>query len=106
MTLAGGRPVNLVKQLSRLQAQDARRQQVVAVALTARDRGDTLRQAAAVAGIHVSTLCRWGQRDAWLRRALRVYGGEARFLRRLRNRVRPPPLPWHRSCPACGAAAQ
>jgi hypothetical protein len=97
-------PLSLVEKLLRLQARDAWRRKVIDRALAARDRGDTLRQAAAAAGIHVSTLCRWAQRDDWLRRALRVYGGVERFLRRIR--VRRPPLPFHPLCPECGSPVQ
>jgi hypothetical protein len=85
-------PLSLVEKLVRLQAREAWRRKVIDRALAARDRGDTLRQAAAAAGVHVSTLCRWAQRDDLLRRALQVYGGEVRFLRRLR--VRRPALTY------------
>jgi hypothetical protein len=97
-------PLSLVEKLVRLQARDAWRRKVIDRALAARDRGDTLRQAATAAGVHVSTLCRWAQRDDLLRRALQAYGGDVRFLRRLR--VRRPALAWHRLCPSCGAPSE
>jgi hypothetical protein len=71
--------------------------------LTARASGATLRGAAAAAGVHVATVCRWQARDpalaAALRAAVRV-GWRVRHPPRLR-----PVVPYHPLCPACGAVA-
>jgi hypothetical protein len=65
--------------------------------------GMTLTGAAAVAGVHISTVCRWQADDPALRRALR----EAHLAYRIawfaaQPRYRPR-VPWHPDCPACGA---
>jgi hypothetical protein len=64
--------------------------------LRARLHGATLRLAAALAGVHVSTVCRWQARNPELRQAL------AEAARR------PPPDPrprvrWRKDCPLCRA---
>src|SRR5262245_34878742 len=66
--------------------------------------GLTLRQAAAVVGVHVATVCRWQARDPELRQALAEAAREARRL------LAPPPayrpqVRWHRDCPLCRAKA-
>jgi hypothetical protein len=74
--------------------------------LDAREAGATLRQAAAAAGVHVATVCRWQERDPALREALR----HAEFVARRRHHASLPRrrrrVPWHPGCPACGAPAQ
>jgi hypothetical protein len=69
--------------------------------LLARKEGLTLRQAAACAGVHVATVCRWQNRNPELRQAL----WEAqRTARRLRMAWGPrPAVEWRRDCPECGA---
>jgi hypothetical protein len=65
--------------------------------LEARQRGLTLRQAAAAAGVHVATVMRWQAKDSQLREALRVP---------LRERPTTEPRPWvewRRDCPRCQA---
>jgi hypothetical protein len=73
--------------------------------LDAREGGATLSQAAAAAGVHVATVCRWQAGHPPLRQALADAG---RYARRLRYASRPrrrPRVPCHPWCPACGAAA-
>jgi hypothetical protein len=47
--------------------------------LAARETGATLRQAAAAAGVHVATVCRWQKRDPGLKAALQRAAEDARF---------------------------
>jgi hypothetical protein len=64
--------------------------------------GLKLRSAASIAGIHVSTVCRWQARDPALRARIK----EARREGRERVHPRPerrPSVPWRRDCPACRA---
>src|SRR5436305_486527 len=59
--------------------------------------GLTLRRAAAVAGVHAATVCRWQRSDPDLHEALAEAAAEARMRRQPdaeRERV-----PWHRACP-------
>jgi hypothetical protein len=74
-------------------------------ALDAREAGGTLQEAAAAAGVHVATLCRWQARSRSLREALRDAESEARRMRCLAFLKGPhgrPRVPWSRVCPACG----
>jgi hypothetical protein len=74
--------------------------------LAAREAGATLRQAAAAAGVHVATVCRWQERDPALREALQEAERRSRrrrYASRPRRRRR---VPWHPGCPACGAPAR
>ena len=64
--------------------------------------GYTLREATALAGIHVATLCRWQMGDPKLRRALRRARLEYRQERDAEREPRPSVL-WRRDCPLCGA---
>ena len=69
--------------------------------LRARRAGLTLRLAAAAAGVHVATVCRWQARDPELRQALAEAAREAR---RRRPAKGPRPLVrWRRNCPQCKA---
>src|SRR5215472_10648030 len=75
--------------------------------LEAREAGATLSQAAAAAGVHVATACRWQARDRLLREALAYAGDLARRRRYLASRsVRRPSVPCHPSCPECGASVE
>jgi hypothetical protein len=73
----------------------------VAALLGARRTGATLRQAAADAGVHVATVCRWQNRDPALRQALRQAAREARDL--LAPDEPRPQVRWRRDCPLCKA---
>lgn len=73
----------------------------IEVLLKARRAGATLRQAAAAAGIHVATVCRWQARDQELRQSLAEAAGESRR-RRIRRGPRPH-VPWRKDCPLCQA---
>src|SRR5262249_60715086 len=68
--------------------------------LKARRAGNTLRWSAALAGVHVSTVCRWQARDPALREALAEADREAKERRSGEPR---PSVPWHRHCPLCKA---
>ena len=74
--------------------------------LEARNRGKTLKQAAAAAGIHIATACRWAalcpDLAQWLKNAERV-GRRGRLASRPKTRPR---VPHHPRCPKCGAAVQ
>ena len=76
-------------------------QTIVDTLLRMRRAGLTLRQAAAVAEVHVATVCRWQAHDPELRQALAEAAREAR-LRRTRNKDRPR-VRWRRDCPLCRA---
>jgi hypothetical protein len=78
------------------------RRPAIEAALAARRGGATLRQAAAAAGVHVATLCRWQARSPALAEALEEARREAWGRRSPRNRLRPH-VPWDRRCPLCGA---
>lgn len=73
-------------------------------ALDAREAGKTLRQAAAAAGVHVATLCRWMARDDLLRRSLAAAREAGRRQRGPAGRR--PRVPWHPDCPRCGGPAE
>lgn len=69
----------------------------------ARQCGATLREAAATAGVHVATVCRWMKADQDFRDEMREAHDEYRewltdFLTPERRRVR-----WRTDCPACRA---
>jgi hypothetical protein len=69
--------------------------------LDARRAGATLRQAAAAAGVHVATVCRWQARDPGLRLAL---ADAAKQAWRASHPLLPRPhVPWHPDCPLCEA---
>jgi hypothetical protein len=70
--------------------------------LRKRRTGSTLRKAAAAAGVHVATVCRWQKRHPWLRQALAEAATEARQARRRPPRDRPS-VRWRRDCPLCKA---
>lgn len=76
------------------------RQAVIDAVLRARRSGLKLRWAAAVAGVHVATVCRWQARDPELRAALAKAAREARASRLAQER---PQVPWRRDCPECKA---
>lgn len=67
--------------------------------------GHTLRECAAVAGIHVATLCRWQAGDPAFRERMREARRQALDGR---EPARPPveyrpQVPWRRDCPLCKA---
>ena len=70
--------------------------------LEARAAGQTLRQAAAAAGVHVATVCRWQARDPALRLALAEARREGQDLLQLPREPRPH-VRWRRDCPLCRA---
>ncbi|HEY1376401.1 MAG TPA: helix-turn-helix domain-containing protein [Gemmataceae bacterium] len=79
----------------------ARRTAARAAMLAARRQGATLREAAAAAGVHVATVCRWQARDPELRDALAEAAEDAR--EQLRPPRPRPPVRWRRDCPLCRA---
>jgi hypothetical protein len=70
--------------------------------LSARRAGLTLREASAVAGVHVATVCRWQKRDPGLKAALQRAAEDAWFERAPESKPRPR-VHWHRDCPLCKA---
>jgi hypothetical protein len=82
----------------------------VARLLAAREAGATLRQAAATAGVHASTVCRWALRSPYLAESLRAAERAARHRRFAAlppyKPRRPDDVPWHPLCPRCGAATE
>jgi hypothetical protein len=70
--------------------------------LHAREAGATLRAAAAAAGVHVATVCRWQRRDAGLRSLFKEARRQGRECRHPRPERRPS-VPWRRDCPECRA---
>ena len=72
-------------------------------AVAARGGGATLRQAAAAAGVHVATLCRWQIREPWIGQALRDAEQCARSAYYASRPYGRPNVPWRRDCPDCGA---
>jgi hypothetical protein len=71
-------------------------------ALEGRERGDTLRQSAAGAGVHVATLCRWQVRFPGLRQAFMDAIGFA-WRQKHPGPERRPRVQCHPECPACGS---
>jgi hypothetical protein len=69
--------------------------------LQARADGLTLLDAAAAAGVHVATVCRWQNRDPSLRAKLRQAAREGREL--LASDEPRPQVRWRRDCPLCQA---
>ncbi len=78
----------------------------VAALLRARRAGATLRQAAAAAGVHVATVCRWQARSPELHRLLHEADREARREKYMSRPRGCPRVPWRRDCPDCGAAVE
>jgi hypothetical protein len=85
---------------------------IIAKLLAARRHGATLRQAAAAAGVHVSTICRWQLRSPELAAALRAIAVQAAERDAQQHRAAPQPrrvdpfsVPYHPLCPRCGAPA-
>ena len=74
----------------------------VATLLRMRRAGLSLRCCAAVAGIHVTTVCRWQNRDPELRAKLQRAAEDARLRRAPRDQPRPK-VRWRRDCPLCRA---
>jgi hypothetical protein len=82
------------------------RRSAVKVLLKAREDGSSLRQAAAAAGVHVATVCRWQNRSPALLDELRAAERIAWSRKHsLRPHVRPR-VPWRTDCPTCGAAIE
>jgi hypothetical protein len=73
---------------------------IVETLLNARRAGATLRDAAATAGVHVATVCRWQKRDPAFKAALDGAAREAGFARESKDQPRPR-VRWHRDCPVC-----
>jgi hypothetical protein len=82
------------------------RQAAVERLLDAREAGATLRQAAAAAGVHVATACRWALRCPPLALALADAARRARRRHLASRPTRRPRVPCHPYCPDCGAAAE
>src|SRR4051812_5936326 len=74
--------------------------EAIELLLEARRYGRTLRQAAAAAGVHVATVCRWQARDPELRQALTDAASQS--ARRPAEGPRPR-VSWRRDCPLCKA---
>jgi hypothetical protein len=74
--------------------------------LSARESGATLRQAAAAAGVHVATVCRWQARCPELHHQLHEVATEARREKYWRRDWRRPRVPWRDECPKCSASLQ
>jgi hypothetical protein len=78
------------------------REETVCVLLQARARGLTLRLAAAVAGVHVATVCRWQKQDPDLKASLKRVPREL-LLGFVPGHANRPSVRWHRDCPLCKA---
>jgi hypothetical protein len=78
-------------------------QTAVEALLKARRGGATLRQAAAAAGVHVATVCRWQARDPELWERMQNVHRKYRQLELLRDHGPRPRVRWHRDCPLCKA---
>jgi hypothetical protein len=76
----------------------------VQTVLDTRAAGATLRPAAAAAGVHIATVCRWQARDPALRDALVAAERQGLWVRHPFYR-RPRRVPWHPLCPECGGRA-
>jgi hypothetical protein len=76
--------------------------EVIETLVNARTGGATLREAAAAAGVHVATVCRWQSGDPALRDSLREAAAEWRASLALPRESRPH-VPWRRDCPLCKA---
>ena len=68
--------------------------------------GLTLRRAAALAGVHVATVCRWQAADPALYHTLVAAAREARRVKYTARPARRPRVPWHQDCPRCGGPAE
>ncbi len=78
------------------------RDEAVRMLVQARAGGLTLREAAAGAGVHVATVCRWQKRDTGLKAALKRVTREAWFHLAAPDESRRS-VRWHRDCPLCKA---
>jgi len=65
--------------------------------------GLSLRKAAEMAGVHVSTVCRWQREEPKLREALQRTREQVRDRRRLLHEQSEAPVQWHSQCPKCKA---
>jgi ribosomal protein S27E len=80
---------------------------VVEALLNHRRAGVSLRRAAALAGVHVATVCRWQARDSALQNSLALAARAwAERVAEVRALMRPPcdrrpRVRWRRDCPAC-----
>src|SRR5262245_10931776 len=71
--------------------------------LSARDNGATLMKAARLAGVHISTVCRWQNRDAYFRESLKEAERRARVRKSFSAPFGRPRVPWSKVCPKCAA---
>jgi len=76
------------------------------VLLAEREAGRTLREAAALAGVHVATVCRWRAADAEFADALWEAEWEARLRRQAAREVPRPRVPVSSWCPTCRSPAE
>jgi hypothetical protein len=81
---------------------DPRKCPIIRTLIQLRRQGTPLRSAAAIAGVHVATICRWQKRDPSLRWALREASAEGRH-RSARPDEPRPDVRWRRDCPLCRA---
>src|SRR6516162_6708112 len=85
---------------SRPKTRSEKRADAVQTLIRERRAGRTLRLSAIVAGLHVSTVCRWQARDPELRQALAEAAREARASLPKDPR---PHVRWRKDCPLCRA---
>jgi hypothetical protein len=74
--------------------------------LVAKDDGATLSQAAAAAGVHVVTVCRWARRSPTLAEAVADSAEGARWRRYASRPKRRPRVTCHPCYPWCGAGVE
>ena len=96
------RPKRSRKKRRRLMKPSRDRSEQVSVLIRERSAGMDLRIAAAIAGIHVATVCRWQRRDPELREALEDAAREGWHVRHPPKEPRPH-VRWRRDCPVCKA---
>ena len=67
--------------------------------------GATLREAAAAAGVHVATVCRWQARDTTLGRDIRAAAFQGWQMRAVMRDYKPS-VPVRPDCPQCGSVVE